>query len=101
MFGPMSDRKMEVGCIQPKDVITTDGRRVGSLSGAWIDVGTWTVTSLTVNLDKTVVDELSLKKPLLRSAKTNIPTSLIKNISDVAQLNINMATLSTMLQNAP
>lgn len=95
---PMS---LELGCVKSKDVITSDGRNVGTLSGAWMDTNTWTVTSLIVDLNKIVLDELSLKKPLLRTAKVTIPTSMIKNFSDVAQLNADFATLSTIITNTP
>jgi sporulation protein YlmC with PRC-barrel domain len=84
---------LELGCIEDRDVITTDGRNIGSLTGAWIDIGTWSVTSLVVELNKDVVDELNVKKPILRTAKVNIPTNYVKNISDVVQLNTDVPTL--------
>ncbi len=95
---PESETNLEMGCLKSREVITTDGRNVGNLSGAWIDVSTWTVTALVIDLDRSVVDELNLKKPILRTAKTTIPTSMIKNISDVAQLNADMASLGSAVQ---
>jgi sporulation protein YlmC with PRC-barrel domain len=84
---------LEMGCIEDRDVITSDGRKIGSLTGAWIDISTWTITSLIVELDKEVVSELNVKKPMLRTARVNIPTSYIQRISDVAQLNTDITTL--------
>ncbi len=84
---------LEMGCIEERDVITTDGRNIGKLTGAWIDIGTWSVTALVVNLNKEVVDELNVKKPVLRTAKVNIPTSYVQNVADVVQLNTDVATL--------
>jgi len=101
MISSDNERIMEMGCIKARDVITTDGRKVGVLSGGWIDVKSWNVTALVIDLDKNVVDELNLKKPILRSAKISLPTSSIKNMSDVAQLNIDMTTLARMVQTNP
>ena len=84
---------LELGCIEDREVITTDGRNIGTLTGAWVDLGTWSVTALVVELKKDVVDELNVKKPALRTAKVNIPTSYVKNIADVVQLNTDVGTL--------
>ena len=91
-----SGKPLEMGCIEGRDVITTDGRDIGNLAGAWLDVSTWTVTSLIVELDKTVVDELNVKKPMLRTARVNIPTNYVRNIADVVQLNTDISTLSAV-----
>jgi sporulation protein YlmC with PRC-barrel domain len=86
-------KPLEMGCIEDREVITTDGRNIGTLTGAWVDLGTWTVTALIVELNKDVVDELNVKKPALRTAKVNIPTNYVKNIADVVQLNADVPTL--------
>jgi sporulation protein YlmC with PRC-barrel domain len=86
-------KPLEMGCIEDREVITTDGRNIGTLTGAWIDLGNWSVTALIVELNKTVVDELNVKKPVLRTAKVNIPTAYVKNIGDVVQLNTDVPTL--------
>jgi sporulation protein YlmC with PRC-barrel domain len=88
---------LEMGCLESRNVITTDGRMIGVLSGAYMDTSSWTVTSLVVELEKDVVAELNVKKPLLRTAKVTVPTSTILNIADVVQLNTDMANLSTIL----
>lgn len=93
-------KPLEMGCIEDRDVITTEGRNIGTLKGAWLDLSTWTVTSLVVQLNKDVVDELNVKKPALRSAVVNIPTTYVKNVSDVMQLNTDMTALSTALSTA-
>ncbi len=66
-------KPLEMGCIGDRDVITNDGRNIGRLKGAWIDMGTWSVSALVVELNKDVVDELNVKKPMLRTAKVNLP----------------------------
>ncbi|MBI0584249.1 MAG: PRC-barrel domain-containing protein [Methanomassiliicoccus sp.] len=93
----VSKTNLELGCIGKKDVITTDGRNIGTLSGAWIDTTAWTVISLVVDLNKDVVSELNVKKPILRTAKVNVPTANIKNIADVVQLNSDITNLGSIL----
>jgi sporulation protein YlmC with PRC-barrel domain len=90
----ISGKPLEMGSFEEKDVITTDGRYIGVLKGGWVDTSNWTVTSLVIELDKAAVDELQVKKPALRSAIVTIPTSYVGNVSDVIQLNSDMATLS-------
>ncbi len=90
-----------MGCIENRDVITTDGRNIGTLTGAWMDLSNWSVTALIVELNKQVVDELNVKKPMLRTARVNIPVNYVKNIADVVQLSADMPTLSTALATNP
>lgn len=93
----VKSRPIEMGCLESKNVITTDGRMIGVLTGAWMDTSNWTITSLVVELEKDVVAELNVKKPLLRTAKVTVPTSTVLNIADVVQLNTDMANLGTIL----
>lgn len=90
-------KPLEMGCIESRDVITTDGRNIGTLKGAWLDLSNWTVTSLIIDLNKEVVSELNVKKPMLRTASVTIPTKYVSNVSDVVQLNTDVATLSTAI----
>ena len=85
---------VEMGCIDKKDVITTDGRNVGELTGAYIDTSTWKVNGLVLEVNKDVMDELNMKKPLLRTPKAMIQTSLVRVVSDTVQLNVPIANLS-------
>jgi len=93
----VTSKPLEMGCIENRNVITTDGRMIGTLTGAWIDTSTWTITSLVVELEKDVVEDLRVKKPLLRTAKVSVPTSAVLNVGDVVQLNTDITNLSTML----
>jgi len=83
-----------MGNLEDRGIITTDGRMIGTLKGAWIDTSAWSVSSLVVDLNRDVVDELNLKKPILKHARVNLPTSYVARVADVVQLNIDMSTLS-------
>lgn len=93
----VKSKPLEMGCLESRNVITTDGRMIGVLTGAWMDTSNWTITSLVVELEKQVVDELNVKKPLLRTAKVTLPTSIVMNIADVVQLNTDVSNLSTIV----
>jgi hypothetical protein len=40
-----------------------------------------------VKLEKAILDELNIKKPIFRTPSVSIPVSLVSSISDVVQLN--------------
>ncbi|HOL07909.1 MAG TPA: PRC-barrel domain-containing protein, partial [Methanomassiliicoccaceae archaeon] len=90
-------RPLEVGEIEERDVITRDGRIIGHLKGAWIDTSNWTISSLIIDLKKDVVDELNVKKPILKAARINLPTNYVQRVADVIQLNVDMSGLSASL----
>ncbi len=92
---------IETGCLDKRDVITMDGRIIGQLTGAYINPSTWTVTGLILEVNKDVMDELNIKKPLLRTPKAMIQTSLVNVASDTIQLNVpitNMAGNLTVVE---
>jgi sporulation protein YlmC with PRC-barrel domain len=93
----VKSKPLELGCLESKNVITTDGRMIGVLTGAWMDTSNWTITALVVELEKDVVEDLNVKKPFLRTAKVTVPTSTVLNIADVVQLNSDMTNLGTIL----
>ncbi|NLK25941.1 MAG: hypothetical protein GX307_05120 [Euryarchaeota archaeon] len=87
-------RPLEMGDLEDRDIITTDGRIIGQLKGAWIDTSNWSVASLVVDLNKDVVEELNVKKPILKAARVNLPTTYVAKVADIVQLNVDMTTLS-------
>jgi sporulation protein YlmC with PRC-barrel domain len=84
---------MELGCMDHKDVITIDGRKIGLLVGANVDTNTWKVPNIIVEVNKELVVELGLQKSMLKSPKTNISTELINVVGDVIQLSIDLKGL--------
>ncbi|NLI74360.1 MAG: hypothetical protein GX369_06290 [Euryarchaeota archaeon] len=88
---------LEMGHLDERDVITSDGRLIGQLKGAWIDTNNWSVSSLIIDLKKESVDELNVKKPVLKAARINLSTNHVKRVADVIQLNVDMSGLSTSI----
>jgi hypothetical protein len=66
-----------MGCLEDRNALTSDGRNIGILTGAWIDLNIWTSASLIVEIKKNAMDMLKVKKSILRTARANIPASYI------------------------
>ncbi len=84
-----------MGCLDKRNVIAVDGRIVGELSGVYIDTNSWTVFGLELEVKKDVMDELNMKKPVLRTPKAMISIDQVKLMSsDTVQLNVPIADLA-------
>jgi len=86
----LGTKTIELGCLEKREVITTDGRIIGDLTGAQIDVSTWRVPYIVVEVNKDVADAINVKKPVLRTAKANVPVDLVRTIADTVQLNVDL-----------
>jgi sporulation protein YlmC with PRC-barrel domain len=76
-----------------KEVYTDDGMLLGTLHGIMVDPNTWTVSHFVIEVHKDMSEEMNIKKPMFSAAMVNIPTSYVKGVSDVIQLNSNLATI--------
>jgi sporulation protein YlmC with PRC-barrel domain len=88
---------MEVGCLKEKNVITKDGKMIGTLIGAEIDPETWIVPFVKIDIEKDMIEPLGLEKSLIRGTKTRLSTELIATVADIVQLNVNLADLREAL----
>jgi sporulation protein YlmC with PRC-barrel domain len=69
-----------------KQVITSDAQVLGEIEGVDLDISTWTVTHLYINLFKSNVEKFNYKKPLFGSVSVCLPISAIKAVGDVISL---------------
>ena len=58
-------KNIELGKLDSRDVYSEDGRLVGVLKGILVDTAGWTVPQLVVEVNKKVLDDLNLTKPML------------------------------------
>lgn len=65
-----------------KDIFSKDGWRLGTIDALDLDVDAWRVLSLTVKLRRTVLEDLQLKVPLIRSQKIQIAVEEIAGAAD-------------------
>jgi sporulation protein YlmC with PRC-barrel domain len=73
--------------VKSMDVYTKDGRNVGITRGILIDPDNWTVPQLVFEVNVNILEELDIEIPLLKVDLVNIPTSLVKEVSNVVLLN--------------
>ena len=88
---------VELDQVDIKRVITKDGKDIGVVSACNLDPGTWRINSLIVEVEKGIARELEIKKRLFRGPRITVQTNLVSTLSDVAQLNIDMAELRKQL----
>jgi sporulation protein YlmC with PRC-barrel domain len=81
------------GYIKSMDVYTKDGRNVGTTRGVLIDPDNWTVPQLVVEVNVNILEELDIEIPFLKVDLVNVPTSLVKEVSNVVLLNSDFHSL--------
>ena len=90
-------RYEEAGFDSARNVLTTDGRRIGQMTGIRIDITTWTVQAIVIRLEKAILDELNIKKPIFSTLTVSMPVNLVSKVSDVVQLKAEFASLMGIL----
>ena len=90
-------RPLEIGETDNKDVVSSDGKILGKMTGMWINTTNWNVEHLIVEMDKNTAEKLDLKKKMLRSTKTALPVRYVEVVSDVVKLNSTLEELSGSL----
>lgn len=90
--------EMSIKNIENMQVITTDGRKIGTVVRGEIDTSEWKVRAITIAVRKEDTLDLGLTKPLLRTALIDVSTSKITNLSDYITLNISLDELKSLLE---
>jgi sporulation protein YlmC with PRC-barrel domain len=81
------------GYLESTYVYTTDKRMVGLMRGIMIDPANWVVSQIVVEVDEDILRQLNIEKPLSKAALVNVPTSLVKGVSDIVQLDADLDSL--------
>ena len=82
-----------------KEIITSDGRNLGSVSDIAFDVTTWRVRDLRAAIDKRVAEELGLPKRM-GGGQFLIKTEHVKGVGDHILLATTMKGLAEMAASA-
>jgi sporulation protein YlmC with PRC-barrel domain len=69
-----------------KDIVATDGRILGTLEGVAVN-NDWTVSGLTMKIDKDAFEDLGAKKPFLGTLRLDVGVDHIKAMGDNIVLN--------------
>lgn len=87
------------GNIIGKRVAGLKGREIGTVESIIFDTaGPWMVKTFSVRLEKGVVSDLKLKKPLLTTPLISIATKDIRTVGDLVMLSIDANHLKEMLE---
>lgn len=84
---------LEFAGVVKKQILTNDGKDIGSLAGCIVDETGWIVTHLLADLSKSGEELLGQKGSMLKSASIGIRTQAIGNISDVIMLKVSSGEL--------
>ena len=87
---------MKVSKLNGTKVITANAYVLGEVDGAHVDIDTWKVTHLDVNLTNEATKELGFKKPFLGSIKVCLPVTIVKEFGDVITLENSLQELKNL-----
>lgn len=64
------------------NMIDQHGRNIGTVADLSVDISTWQLQTLEVNLNRTILDELKLKRPWFGTQAIQIPLSEVSGATD-------------------
>jgi len=80
---------MLVRKIDAKQVLSSDARAVGEISGAYVDLETWKINSLAVDLNNETIELFGFKKPrtpFMGTVSVCMPIDAVKVAGDIITL---------------
>jgi sporulation protein YlmC with PRC-barrel domain len=83
--------------LEGKNVIETGGRILGTVSGIEIDLLSWKVTHLKVQLSYDAVESLGYKRPRFGHIEIMISVDTVKAVSDVVTLDKSIKDLRSAI----
>jgi sporulation protein YlmC with PRC-barrel domain len=93
MLQRRDEMTLELSSSERKDVISHDGRKIGVLVGVNIDTKTWTVHAIVVEVNKDIIEELQVKKSMLKLPRINLKTDIVGVVGDIVHLNVDLKNL--------
>lgn len=81
-----------------KKAFTADSFELGEVHSADLDLNTWQITSLYINLSDEASKALGFKQPFLGKVTVCLPVSTVKSITDTALLNQTLEELRSLKQ---
>jgi sporulation protein YlmC with PRC-barrel domain len=77
---------VELGELNWKKVLTSDGFVIGQLEGGKLDTNSWQLTHVNIGLNDEALREFDLKKPFLGRVLICLPVNMIKSVGDTVTL---------------
>jgi len=76
--------------IDGKEVVSSDARSIGEVSGAYVDLDSWKIDHLAVDLNNQTIEMLGYKKPrtpFMGTVSVCMPIDTVKVAGDIITLN--------------
>jgi|APFre7841882654_1041346.scaffolds.fasta_scaffold00002_92 sporulation protein YlmC with PRC-barrel domain len=86
---------MDMGKLNWKRVVTSDGVTIGEVQGGDVDTNSWQVTNVHVGLNDATLKEFGLKKPFLGQVFVCLPVDMVQTVNDAVTLKESLAELKT------
>jgi len=80
-----------------KEVIGTEGWKIGRVTDVILDTGSWQVKALDMELARNVAEEFGMKK-LLKSTQIQVKVEDVQGVGDAITLKISKAQLQATLE---
>ncbi|MCU0860718.1 MAG: hypothetical protein MUE65_00155 [Methanomassiliicoccales archaeon] len=84
---------LNFSAIDKKQVMTTDGKNIGTMVGCTVDDANWSVGVLSVELTKEISEFLGAKGGMLKSPIVGVKPSHVGTIGDAVMLNVSLGDL--------
>lgn len=88
----MSDIKFDE--MKGKGVLSQDGREFGSVDDLVLDHEAWHVTALVVKLERELLEQFGMKKPMFGTTTIELNVDLVSGIGDKVILHKSLADLT-------
>lgn len=84
--------------LEGKGVLSQDGREVGEVSDCVIDHEGWSVETLVVKLERDLLEEFHMKRPMLGTQTIQLPTSYVSGVGDRVVLHKKLEELTAIVR---
>ena len=90
----MSELKFDE--ISGKGVLTQDGREVGQVADMVVNHAEWTIRALVVKLDRELLEQFHMKKPMFGSQTIQLPVTYVSGVGDKVILHKQLDELTAL-----
>ena len=90
--------EIKFGELEGKGVLTQDGREIGEVSDCVIDHSGWSVETLVVKLERDLLEEFHMKRPMFGTQTIQLPTSYVSGVGDRVVLHKKLEELTQIVR---
>ncbi|HJL16269.1 MAG TPA: PRC-barrel domain-containing protein [Sandaracinaceae bacterium LLY-WYZ-13_1] len=84
--------------LEGKGVLTQDGREIGEVTDCVVDHAQWSVLTLVVKLERDLLEQFHMKRPMFGTQTVQLPTSYVSGVSDKVVLHKKLEELTTIVR---